>query len=153
VTYHEHPSKVVRLDAAGVLVDYAPAQEEDCTVWFAIPDSPDDWEGVLGRRAETDRVEIVGVPIFVYDLSLGDEVQVMKSEEGADVARRVVRASGNVTFRAAFEESARPDHHWRSLMADLSPQECWFDTWSENADCDLCAAGFGSGGCRLPGGA
>lgn len=110
---------------------YAPAQEEDCTVWFAIPDSPGDWEGILGRRAGGDRVEIVGVPIFVYDLSLGDEVQVMRSGEGADVGRRVTSASGNVAFRAAFDESPRPDHHWRSLMADLSPQECWFDTWSE----------------------
>src|SRR4051794_36851675 len=56
VTSREHPSKVVRL-TNGELVGYPPACEEDCTLWIALDDAPDEWEGVLGKRLSSDTAE------------------------------------------------------------------------------------------------
>jgi len=57
LTYREHPSKVVRL-AEGQLVAYPPAEQEDCTLWVALQDASDEWEGVLGKRLPDDRAEL-----------------------------------------------------------------------------------------------
>jgi hypothetical protein len=131
VAYREHPAKVVRLDAEGQLTGYPPAEAQDRTVWFSIDDTAD-WEGLLGQTVGPDRVAIVGIPIFVYNVNLGDEVAVTRTPESAAVATVVVRDAGNYTFRVWFErEPPRPGEHWLALMHDLASCECWFDTWSE----------------------
>ena len=132
MSYREHPSKAVRFEQ-GKLVPYPPADAEDCTVWFPLDDAgSDEWEGILGRRVGDGRIELVGIPVFVYGVNLGDEVTVTKSAEGADIATAVVRDACNYTFRVWFElEPAHPGEHWRLLMHDLATAECWFDTWSE----------------------
>lgn len=131
VTRREHPSKVVRL-AAGQLVGYPPSAEEDCTLWFALTDAPDEWEGVLGKRQLHDTAEVVGVPVFAYDVNLGDVVRTVTSAEGAAVVTAVVTAAGSYTFRVFFEDEAAPGEHWKPLMLDLERFGCWFDTFSEN---------------------
>jgi hypothetical protein len=131
VTYREHPSKVVRM-ADGELVIYPRASAEDCTLWFALDDAPDEWEGVLGKRLPSDTAEVVGVPVFAYGVNLGDVVRTVTSAEGGLVVSEVITDAGNYTFRAFFEGQAAPGEHWQSLMVDLEPFGCWFDTLSEN---------------------
>lgn len=116
---------------AGRLVAYPPAEVEDCTVWFALDDGPNEWEGILGRRIDEHTAEIVGIPVFAYDVNLADQVTVTKSAEGADVAADVLVDAGNFTFRAYFDSVSEPGEHWRPLMNDLEPFDCWFDTWDE----------------------
>ena len=130
MTYREHPSKVVRL-AEGQLVGYPPAEEEDCTLWVALADAPDEWEGILGKRHSSDTAELVGIPVFAYDLHLGDLVSVVPSDEGGPVVSGIVADRGNFTFRVWFEREPHAAEHWRRLMEDLEPFGCWFDTWSE----------------------
>ena len=116
---------------AGELVGYPPAMEEDCTLWVALQDQADEWEGVLGKWSSEDEAEIVGIPVFAYDLDLGDVVRVVRSAEGAPVVSALVAKSGNHTFRVWFDAVPEPGHNWRRLMTDLEPFDCWFDTWSE----------------------
>jgi hypothetical protein len=115
----------------GQLVGYPPVADEDCTLWFALPDAPDEWEGILGSRRSDDTAEVVGVPVFVYDVNLGDVVRTVSSAEGATVVSEVVVDGGNYTFRVIFDREASPGEHWKRLMKDLEPFGCWFDTWSE----------------------
>lgn len=130
MTYREHPSKAVRL-VAGALVGYPRAVEQDCTLWVALPDRTDEWEGVLGRWISEDEAEVVGIPVFAYDLDLGDVVRVVRSAEGAPVVSALVTKSGSYTFRAWFERESEAGEHWTKVMQDLEPFGCWFDTWSE----------------------
>lgn len=131
VTRREHPSRVVRL-AAGQLVGYPPSAEEDCTLWFALTDAPDEWEGVLGKRQSDDTAEVVGIPVFVYDVNLGDVVRTVASADGAAVVSELVADAGNYTFRVFFEDEAASGEQWKPLMIDLEKFGCWFDTFSEN---------------------
>jgi len=131
VARREHPSKVVRL-VEGQLVGYPAAEHEDCTLWVALPDAPDEWEGLLGRRLTGVSAEVVAIPAFAYDVNLGDVVRVLESAEGAPVVCGIVAESGNYTFRALFESAPHTgSQHWQRLMADLEPHGCWFDGWSE----------------------
>ena len=130
MTHREHPSRVVRL-VEGQLVGYPFAAEEDCTLWFALPDEPGEWEGILGKRRSDDMAEVVGVPVFIYDVGLGDVVRTVKSAEGADVVTEIVVDGGNYTFRAFFASESFEGEHWKPLMNDLETLGCWFDTWSE----------------------
>ena len=126
----EHPSTVVRL-VDGELLGYPLAREEDCTVWIALPDGEDEWEGLLGIRRSKNTAEIVSIPLFAYGLNLGDVVTTVQSVEGADVVSGLASDGGNFTFRALFPTESHPGQHWRRLMSDLEPYDCWFDTWSE----------------------
>ncbi len=131
--YREHASKPARL-RGGELVVYEDATHEDCTVWvFHERDSEGEehWEGLLARRLPEERARICAVPVFVYDLNLGDEVSVAASAEGAAVATGLISDAGNFTFRVFFEHGvANDDEGWRALMADLEPFNCWFDVYS-----------------------
>jgi hypothetical protein len=130
MVFREHPSRVVRM-VDGQLVAYPSATDEDCTLWFALDDKPGEWEGILGKRRSEDTAEVVGVPVFIYDVGLGDVVRTIKSDEGADVVTEIVAGGGNYTFRAFFERASFAGEHWKRLMSDLERFGCWFDTWSE----------------------
>jgi hypothetical protein len=130
MVYREHPSKVVRL-VAGELILYPRAAESDCTLWVALMDGPDEWEGILGKWLSESDVEIVGIPVFAFDLNLGDVARVIRSAEGVPVISELVTGSSNSTFRAWFERESRAGEHWKRLMEELEPFGCWFDTWSE----------------------
>jgi hypothetical protein len=122
--YDEHPSRAAGFHG-GELVVHPDATDSDCTVWFAY--EPDHWEGLLGVRIGTDRVRVSGVPYWVYDLNLGDEVQVAESAEGAVVAEERVHESTNYTFRVVFRDADSDDDRWRQLMSDLASFDCWID--------------------------
>jgi hypothetical protein len=62
MAYREHPSKVVRL-SEGKPVGYPPTAEGDCALWVSLPDQPDEWEGLLGKRVSEDAVEVLGIPV------------------------------------------------------------------------------------------
>jgi hypothetical protein len=106
------------------------AELADCTVWFAGSKDATGavvWEGLLARRLANDRARICAVPIWTYDVNLGDEVEVMESGEGAPVAVKVLTDAGNFTFRVAFEPPACDDDRRQRLMVELELYECWFD--------------------------
>ena len=131
--YVEHPSKAARWRDGGfeVLPEAAAATER---VWIALP--PDDdggrvWEGLLALMPAADRAVIAAVPVFAYDLNLGDEVEVVASAEGPLVAVRPVWDAGRFTFRVLFPDADDPrDRQWVALQQELEPYGCWFDVFS-----------------------
>jgi hypothetical protein len=132
--YLEHPSKVGRWRDGGfeMLPESAAATE---TVWFSIePDENGDrvWEGLLALTPEPGRAVIAAVPVFAYDVHLGDEVEVVASAEGPLVALRPLRDAGRHTFRVLLgdEGLAAPTRGWVRLQQDLEPYGCWFDVHS-----------------------
>lgn len=114
------------------------ASAADQTVWFAVDPGEavdhDDavWEGLLTRPTAPDRAVVVAVPVFAYDVNLGDELEVVASAEGPLVATRVVRDAGRFTFRVLFPEMEQlaDDERWKELQVDLEPYGCWFDVYS-----------------------
>lgn len=65
------------------------------------------WEGLSAARTEvTDRLRLLAVPLFAYDLNYGDEISVMRSGEGALVATGVTKDAGNYTFRVWMPEAS-----------------------------------------------
>jgi hypothetical protein len=131
--YLEHPSKVGRWrDGAFEMLPESAAATE--TVWVAIePDENGDaaWEGLLASTPEPGRAVVAAVPVFAYDLNLGDEVEVVASAEGPLVAVRPLRDAGRYTFRVLFHDVHDPaDRRWPALQQDLEPFGCWFDVYS-----------------------
>ena len=122
--YDRHPSKVIRIRAGEHVVHPASARS-DCTVWFMLGE--DRWEGLPGLRVGPGRVRVCGVPFWIYDLNMGDEVAVVETKEGATVAERRVHEGTNVTFRVIFKGADETDTRWEQLMADLESFECWCD--------------------------
>jgi len=127
--FEEHPSKAAAW-RCGEFVVLPDAAAEDCTIWFRLePDVDSDirWEGLLGRRLADDRARVCGVPFWVYDLNLGDEVRTMPSAEGALIAMESIHHAGNHTFRVFFNNDEDDDLSWRELQQELEAFDCWFD--------------------------
>lgn len=67
-----------------------------------------EWEQLWSRRIANNRFEICCIPFFVYNVSLGDEVETGTEWGMPYMVQRVVRPSGRYTFRAWFKESRSP---------------------------------------------
>jgi len=131
--YVEHPSRTGRWrDGAFELLPEAETATD--TVWISLPPDPDGesvWEGLLASTPQPDLAVIAAVPVFAYDLNLGDEVEVVASAEGPLVAVRPLHDAGRFTFRVLFPEAHDPeDRSWIALQQDLEPFGCWFDVYS-----------------------
>lgn len=129
----EHPSKPASY-ADGEFLVYPGALEENATVWFAFDKDEQGeplWEGVLAICTAPDRAELVGVPLWTYNVNLGDVVELIESGEGAPVATRTIEPSTNATFRVFYPDLKRgdEDERWRQLIIDMEPWGCWFDVY------------------------
>ena len=61
-------------------------------------------ESLWARKLADDRYEVCCIPFFVYDLALGDEVEIALNQAGKLVLQSVVKRSGNLTFWIWFNE-------------------------------------------------
>ena len=86
-----------------------------------------EWEQLWARLVDGDRFEICCIPFFVYDLALGDQVEVDENH----VLRRVVQPSGHYTFRVWFGESKDPAGRDRVIEV-LRSKGCEYEWSSEN---------------------
>lgn len=68
-----------------------------------------DWEQLWGRQITDDRFEICCIPLYAYDLALGDEVETGTVMGQPYMVQRVVKRSGHWTLRAWFQDSVYPD--------------------------------------------
>ena len=134
----EHPSRVARW-RNGEFEGLPQAAAATLTVWFAADPGDEDGveaEGLLAEPAGPDRAVIASIPVYIYNVNLGDEVEFVSSSEGPLVAIRVTGDAGRHTFRVWFAdlfpgvEGAAPDERWKSLQIDLEPFGCWFDMYS-----------------------
>jgi hypothetical protein len=130
--YVEHPTHAGAWRRGGYEV-LPEAETATHTVWFAVEPGEDDdtvWEGLRAHVPETGRAVIAAVPVFAYDVDLGDEVEVVASSEGPLVGVRVLRDSGRFTFRVSLNGRQPSPDGWHGLQRELEPYGCWFDVWS-----------------------
>lgn len=86
-----------------------------------------EWEQLWARKISDTRFEICCIPLFAYDLALGDEVET----DGDHVLRRVLKASGHFTFRVWFGNSTDPGDRAR-VMEIVQREGCEHEWSSEN---------------------
>jgi hypothetical protein len=129
IEYFEHPTRATAW-RDGRFVVHPDAEAEDCTVWFRLPDGPVGCEGLLARRTGPTSARICAVPLWIYDVHLGDEVETIDSAEGTPVATGLRHDAGQHTFRVRFEDAGADDPRWQGLQRDLEPTACWFDVLS-----------------------
>lgn len=85
-----------------VAVHSSPIWRDRANVIFAAHQGTrggkNEWEQLWGQRVAPERCIVCCIPFFVYDVALGDEVEI----DVDLVFLRVVRSSGQVTFRVWF---------------------------------------------------
>jgi hypothetical protein len=95
------------------------------------PERERHWEQLWAKQVDEARFRVCCIPFFAYDLSLGDEVETRSEGEKRYIVRRVVKASGNYTFRVWF--GASNDLTIRDEVMDRIERSGWlFEWYSEN---------------------
>lgn len=133
-SYLEHPGRVTRLRDGAVEV-HPEAATAPQTVWVAVypgGDGEPAWEGLRAHPSGEGRAVLAAVPVFAYDLHLGDEVEVVATVEGPLVAVRPLRDAGRHTYRVWFPDwpDLERDERAQELQAELARFGCWFDVYS-----------------------
>lgn len=126
--YRLHPSLVTHW-RDGQLEPWPEAAAATETVWFALPEEPDGvryWEGLKGRSESDGTFTVLGVPAYVYDLSLGDRVTVVRSAEGPLVATGIAHDAGNYTFRYYLLDPGDVSA-WYPLAQEFASLGCLID--------------------------
>lgn len=62
------------------------------------------WEQIWARQLAATQFEVCCIPMFVYDLALGDIIETGPSGGHQYVVQRVVQPSQHYTFRALFSD-------------------------------------------------
>ena len=137
----EHPRRPVRL-VDGELVSHPDSKAADCVVWFPVPDAVEGGpqaEGVPAVRLDGDRARLVGIPLFPYHASLGDEVQVREHDDALygvevvvaapDLTVRIFDGAGGVSTEQALVDPASDEPFWQVARA-LAPHGPWFERFS-----------------------
>lgn len=89
-------------------------------------DGKNEWEQLWGQKTAPQRFVLCCIPFFVQDIALGDEV-----ETDADfVLQRVVRHSGQVTFRVWFGEQEPATRH--GLVREMEAMKVLMEWSSAN---------------------
>lgn len=71
-----------------------------------VPDSEDTYEQLVTRQIGERRFLNLCIPYLLYDLALGDEIEVLgaQTEFASGSGFRVVRSSGRFVFRVMFSD-------------------------------------------------
>jgi hypothetical protein len=110
-----------------------PAWQEkaDFVIRAALPDLNREgepaWEHLWARWIEDQRFEICCIPFFLYDISLGDEVE---TDIDAQVTR-VLSSSGRFTFRVWFGETKNPQII-ENLMYEIHRNGFLYESYSKD---------------------
>lgn len=85
-------------------------------------DGKNEWEQLWGQEVAPQRCVVCCIPFFVYDVALGDEVEI----DYNFILQRVVRSSGQVTFRVWFggQDAAKRQDLVREIEA-MKPLMEW----------------------------
>ena len=93
---------------------------------------PNHWflpaESMWARRVRPGEYELRNVPFFAYDLNFGDVVRACAPDrESLPEVTKVVRRSGNRTFRVIFPKGAPR----KRIFAALKPMSVTFELFDE----------------------
>ncbi len=85
------------------------------------------WEQLWVRQIADQRFEICCIPFFLYDISLGDEVETDLEYQ----VTRVISGSGRYTFRVWFGETKEPKII-DDLMMEINRTGYLYECYSKN---------------------
>jgi hypothetical protein len=88
-------------------------------------------EQLWARQVSDNTFVICCIPFFVYDLALGDVVEVGATPDDLYLVQRVVRPSGRSTFRVWFGDSPDPAIR-QEVIREVGRLGCLFEWSSEN---------------------
>lgn len=126
--YRLHPS-VVTYWRNGSLEPWPDALEATETVWFPLPEEDNGvryWEGLTGRLSRDGVITVLGVPAYAYNLNLGDQVTVVRSDNNAFVATEITERSRNSTYRFYLTDDS-DDVAWYPLAQEFAQLGCLID--------------------------
>jgi hypothetical protein len=92
-----------------------------------VSDARKRYEQLWAKQIDEHRFRLCCIPFFAYDLALGDEVETQLKGEQRYMVCRVVRDSGNYTFRIWFGESDDPTV--RKEVTDECERQDWLFEW------------------------
>lgn len=90
-------------------------------------DGKNEWEQLWGQKVAPQRFVLCCTPFFVQDVALGDDVET----DGDFVLQRVVRPSGQVTFRVWFGDQGTTTR-WEGLVREIEEMKLLMEWSSEN---------------------
>lgn len=93
---------------------------------LGVKNGQNEWEQLWGERVASLRFVLCCIPFFVRDVALGDEVEI----DTDFVLQRVVRRSGQVTFRVWFSEQGNPRRH--SIVREIEAMKLYLEWSSAN---------------------
>lgn len=82
-------------------------------------DQPPRFEQLWGRRVSATTFEVCCIPFYIYDLSLGDIVQMRVLEGEKYIFDSVVVPSGHWTFRVLFEETNKAREPFLNNLVEM----------------------------------
>jgi len=85
-----------------------------------------EWEQLWARRLDDGRFSLCCIPFFVYDLALGDEVEI----DANFILQQVVHSSGQVTFRVWFGDQDAAMR--QGLVSEIKAMKPLMEWSSEN---------------------
>lgn len=94
-------------------------------------DLPRRYEQLWARKLNENRFEICCIPVFAYDLALGDEVVTRSEAERLHVVDKVVKPSGRFAFRVWFGDSSNPAVR-NEVIERLGKLGALFEWYSQN---------------------
>ncbi|OWQ82897.1 hypothetical protein CDN99_27850 [Roseateles aquatilis] len=89
-------------------------------------DGINEWEQLWGERIAVNRFILCCIPFFVTNLALGDEVEI----DANSILQRVVRPSGQVTFRVWF--GGQDDVGRQTQVREIGDLNISMEWYSEN---------------------
>lgn len=102
----------------------------DVQIDLVIPEVGDSLERLVVRSVGTDVYEVCCLPFALYDLSLGDVVEVDGlTRRTPGTIRRVVHSSGRFLFRVVLLDGGDGDR-MRSLDSTFASMGCLTEVWS-----------------------
>lgn len=94
--------------------------------YLGSKDGNNEWEQLWVLRLDDRNFSLCCIPFFVYDLSLGDEVETDENY----VVQRVLKTSDQYTFRIWFGGSAYATIR-NEVLQEIKRLSIWFE-WSSN---------------------
>lgn len=89
------------------------------------------WEQLWARQIGENRFEICCIPVFAYDLALGDEVETEPHDAKCFVVARVVKPSGRYVFRLWFGDAKHPATR-EEILQELQQMGALVEVYSHN---------------------
>ncbi|WP_306582043.1 DUF4265 domain-containing protein [Dokdonella sp.] len=113
-----------------LVVHQVPLRRNDADTIFRAyvgeNDGRNEWEQLWGKKIAPREVIVCCIPFFVYDLALGDEVEI----DSEFALQRILRKSGQVTFRVWF--CGRGVGRRNDILRDMNAMNVLMEWSSDN---------------------